>query len=491
MSTSSLSHRVVAALVGAGVAFLVPSLARAQFAERLSLGFEGAVGTYLLEPQSNEYGFGYAFGGRGTLRIAGPFGMHVFGNRWAWRSSDAQLQTGVLVAFGGGVRIDPMVGRVGRFVADLDVGVVFTGSDNTTRATGLVLGGGIGWLFPLASVLSLGPIARIHYLTNLGSASGGDRDGALFWSAGLSVTLHGARSEAPRRITESDLEGSGGGTVTAGMRRPRASEDTDRDGIVDTDDRCVTEPETRNGYLDEDGCPDTPPDPNDPDHDMVSGAADQCPNEAEDFDGFEDADGCPEVDNDRDGVPDAQDQCADQAETRNRYQDDDGCADENPNPEAIVDGTRITLTQAVTFSGRDVRESSRTLLDAVVRELNAHPEILRIRVECRSDEGGNDRRNVRESTQCARAVVRYIRRAGIAKRRVTALGAGSLNATGNAPRTRVDIVIIDPAGGVGGGAGATAPTPIATPVGAPTTTPPHEAGGEEGGRHRRRRHRRH
>lgn len=35
--------------------------------------------------------------------------------------------------------------------------------------------------------------------------------------------------------------------------------DTDGDGILDKDDRCVQEPETRNGYEDTDGCPDEVP----------------------------------------------------------------------------------------------------------------------------------------------------------------------------------------------------------------------------------------
>ncbi len=34
--------------------------------------------------------------------------------------------------------------------------------------------------------------------------------------------------------------------------------DTDLDGLLDPVDDCVTEPETKNGYLDEDGCPDGP-----------------------------------------------------------------------------------------------------------------------------------------------------------------------------------------------------------------------------------------
>jgi outer membrane protein OmpA-like peptidoglycan-associated protein len=37
------------------------------------------------------------------------------------------------------------------------------------------------------------------------------------------------------------------------------TEDTDGDGIVDSEDKCPEEPETKNDYLDEDGCPDTAP----------------------------------------------------------------------------------------------------------------------------------------------------------------------------------------------------------------------------------------
>ncbi len=36
-------------------------------------------------------------------------------------------------------------------------------------------------------------------------------------------------------------------------------QDADKDGIADMHDRCPDQPETANNYLDEDGCPDTPP----------------------------------------------------------------------------------------------------------------------------------------------------------------------------------------------------------------------------------------
>ena len=40
---------------------------------------------------------------------------------------------------------------------------------------------------------------------------------------------------------------------------PAPPRDTDGDGIVDQDDKCPLKPETRNGYEDEDGCPDKIP----------------------------------------------------------------------------------------------------------------------------------------------------------------------------------------------------------------------------------------
>jgi OOP family OmpA-OmpF porin len=84
---------------------------------------------------------------------------------------------------------------------------------------------------------------------------------------------------------------------------PRGN-DTDHDGIVDADDRCIDRAEDRDDFDDEDGCPD-----DDNDSDSVPDGADRCPNEPEDADNFQDADGCPDDDNDSDGVSDADDEC--------------------------------------------------------------------------------------------------------------------------------------------------------------------------------------
>jgi OOP family OmpA-OmpF porin len=61
---------------------------------------------------------------------------------------------------------------------------------------------------------------------------------------------------------------------------------------LDSKDKCPAQPETKNGYQDEDGCPDAEPDT---DGDGLVDSKDKCPAEPETRNGFEDADGCPDV----------------------------------------------------------------------------------------------------------------------------------------------------------------------------------------------------
>ncbi|WP_437724465.1 hypothetical protein [Sorangium sp. So ce861] len=65
----------------------------------------------------------------------------------------------------------------------------------------------------------------------------------------------------------------------------------------------------------------------DADGDGVDDVADQCGELAEDRDGFQDEDGCPEGDNDEDGVFDDEDRCPAQKEDEDGVGDEDGCPD--------------------------------------------------------------------------------------------------------------------------------------------------------------------
>lgn len=107
--------------------------------------------------------------------------------------------------------------------------------------------------------------------------------------------------------------------------RALAGPDADGDGIPDSRDRCPYEREDENGVRDGDGCPESPASvatakamvfrappgsrAGDRDGDGIPDDQDFCPLAPEDRDGFEDEDGCPEPDNDGDGIPDAKDRC--------------------------------------------------------------------------------------------------------------------------------------------------------------------------------------
>src|SRR5690606_4933284 len=80
---------------------------------------------------------------------------------------------------------------------------------------------------------------------------------------------------------------------------PRVDGDQDGDGIRDSIDACPEEPEDKDLFDDDDGCPDP-----DNDGDGFIDSNDKCPLDAEDKDGFEDDDGCPDKDNDGDGIAD-------------------------------------------------------------------------------------------------------------------------------------------------------------------------------------------
>lgn len=94
-----------------------------------------------------------------------------------------------------------------------------------------------------------------------------------------------------------------GGPPTRASASERAH-DSDGDGLSDVDDRCPDAAEDRDGFEDDDGCPEP-----DNDGDGILDLNDRCPNNAEDRDGFEDEDGCPDPDNDKDGLLDTQDRC--------------------------------------------------------------------------------------------------------------------------------------------------------------------------------------
>ena len=157
--------------------------------------------------------------------------------------------------------------------------------------------------------------------------------------------------------------------------------DNDNDGIVDAKDKCPLEAEDKDGFQDDDGCPDPDNDhdgipdvddacPNDPedgkgkrpydgcpstledsDGDGVPDVKDKCPDEPEDKDGFQDEDGCPDTDNDNDGIPDIYDACPNEPEDMDGFEDNDGCPDLDNDKDGIPDKKDKCPNQPETLNG--------------------------------------------------------------------------------------------------------------------------------------------
>jgi outer membrane protein OmpA-like peptidoglycan-associated protein len=189
--------------------------------------------------------------------------------------------------------------------------------------------------------------------------------------------------------------------------------DNDFDGIPDKDDKCPLEPEDKDGFQDEDGCPDP-----DNDGDGLSDKVDQCPNEPEDKDGFEDDDGCPDPDNDKDGVLDADDKCPTEAGVP-----PDGCPKKYKL--VVVTEKKIEIKQTVyfDFNKATIKPVSFPLLDEVAQALKDNPKI-KVEVQGHTDSVGDDNFNLKLSQKRAESVRNYLIKKGISSDRMEPKGYG-------------------------------------------------------------------
>jgi len=154
---------------------------------------------------------------------------------------------------------------------------------------------------------------------------------------------------------------------------PEPPEDSDLDGIPDQDDDCRREAEDKDGFQDEDGCPDL-----DNDGDGTPDTQDDCRDDA----GPLESQGCP--DDDSDGIANEKDDCPSEAgppSTRGCPDgDDDGIADKLdycPNTRGTIDlegcklvklsQTRLELLDEVRFRPRDGRIEK--ISDSLLREV--------------------------------------------------------------------------------------------------------------------------
>jgi outer membrane protein OmpA-like peptidoglycan-associated protein len=196
--------------------------------------------------------------------------------------------------------------------------------------------------------------------------------------------------------------------------------DNDQDGVLDRSDKCPNDAEDRDGFQDDDGCPET-----DNDNDGIPDAQDKCPNDAEDRDGFQDDDGCPDADNDGDGIPDAADKCPNEPETRNGVDDDDGCPDSGG--AVTIQGGKIEIPEQIQFeTGRAaIAGRSEALLKRIADKIKANPQVKRIRIEGHTDDVGTAQKNQQLSQERSEAVRAALIRLGIDAERLQAVGYGN------------------------------------------------------------------
>ena len=202
------------------------------------------------------------------------------------------------------------------------------------------------------------------------------------------------------------------------VQKVRKNFDSDNDGIPDSVDKCPQVPEDRDGFQDEDGCPDY-----DNDNDRIPDTLDKCPNEPEDYDGFEDQDGCPDYDNDLDGIPDSLDKCPNEPGPA----DNQGCPKQvqepSPKVKEIKRGRLILKGVEFKASSADLTPESYQKLDDVFESLKAFPQV-KIGITGYTDNIGNAAANKKLSLRRAETVRAYLILRGLEPSRITAVGRG-------------------------------------------------------------------
>jgi outer membrane protein OmpA-like peptidoglycan-associated protein len=233
--------------------------------------------------------------------------------------------------------------------------------------------------------------------------------------------------------------------------------DNDGDGIPDSQDQCPNDPEDKDGFQDEDGCPEL-----DNDHDGIPDAQDKCPNDPEDKDGFEDDDGCPDMDNDGDGFPDATDKCPNDPETVNGFEDDDGCPDvrTTTGPEERPD--RIDLKgQPVAFDRNGkLTPAAKTLLGQVATIIKQRKLTIRVEVHValgtKSTNAGaiaaQKKKDKTAAQRRAQEILDFFVTQGVPQTQIQAVGLGSERPLGTANPSdpineRVDLIKAQQGGG--------------------------------------------
>jgi outer membrane protein OmpA-like peptidoglycan-associated protein len=121
-------------------------------------------------------------------------------------------------------------------------------------------------------------------------------------------------------------------------------------------------------------------------------------------------------------------------------------------PRVVVKKDHIQLSEAIYFEAdhAGIRAESNELLDEIAQVINAHGELVKIRVEGHTDSWGNPAANLALSKKRAMMVRSYLIERGVDARRLIAEGFGSENPIasndnedGRAKNRRVSFTILD------------------------------------------------
>jgi outer membrane protein OmpA-like peptidoglycan-associated protein len=247
--------------------------------------------------------------------------------------------------------------------------------------------------------------------------------------------------------------------------------DRDGDGLLDNVDKCPKEPEDKDDFEDDDGCPEP-----DNDKDTILDPKDKCPLEPEDKDDFEDVDGCPDPDNDADGIADVNDKCPIEAEDKDGFEDEDGCPDKDNDKDGVLDATdkcpnepgpadnngcpkkyehivvtneKIELKQKIFFDTNkaSIQPRSFGLIDEIASVLRGR-STMTVRIEGHTDSRGARAHNLKLSQSRADSVRQHLVGLGIEPQRMESRGYGpdqpietNKTAAGREKNRRVEFII--------------------------------------------------
>ena len=397
----------------------LPGVAHAQtFAERLVVRAELGAGTMLAGYQRDTLRYGLDVQGSARLgfTLVGPLALQASYSSWWFpsESNDPGRAAGQQHSVTGGLRLEPMIGTVGRFFLDVNAGLGITGSRSR-----FAVDGGLGFAFALGSAVGLGPVARYGRLVTAGEAQDYPSD-AQYWSAGLSLSLR-----LPRTVDAAPV-------------------DTDGDGVLDDDDACPTEPAGETPDPQRRGCP-----ARDRDGDGVTDARDLCPDVPAGDHPDAARPGCPATDADGDGVYDPRDLCPSVAQGAHPDPERPGCPDGDADADGVLDHAdpcpqvpqgsspdpsrpgcpapmlAVTFPPVLFATDRDrILPGSSRALAAVAALLGGRAPGWRLAIEGHTDNVGSEEHNTGLAERRARAAAEWLTRHGVPAARLEVRGYG-------------------------------------------------------------------